>query len=203
MPENSFRWRAGINSLERQSYLARESCLTQNRQQFEAKVMPHLNAAFSLARWLLKDDAAAQDVVQESMLRAFRFFEDLRNEDARPWLLGIVRNGCFTWLRAQARYAEDVEYDEEIAGQQLNSESSAPFQSPEQAMLSKDEVRRLNGALESLVPIFREVVLLREVEELSYEEIARITDVPLGTVMSRLARGRKMLRALLADSVAR
>ncbi len=145
--------------------------------------MPHLDAAFNLARWLTRNDHDAEDVVQEAMLRAYRFFDALRGE-ARPWLLAIVRNACFSWLQAN----RPVELQ---AIDRMEQESDAP--GPE-ALAARDlDRRRLNEAIAALPVQFREVLVLRELEDLAYKDIARIAEIPIGTVMSRLARARRLL----------
>jgi len=160
--------------------------LSERKRRFEERVLPHLDAAFNLARWLTRNDHDAQDVVQEAMLRAFRFLDGLRGE-ARPWLLAIVRNSCFTWLQVN-RPAELAAFDDRTAELHLVDESS-----PETLALRQCDRRMLNEALAALSAQFREALILRELEDLSYKDIARITDVPIGTVMSRLARGRRLL----------
>ncbi len=141
-----------------------------DRRRFEQQVLPHIDAAFNLARWLTRNDHDAEDVVQDAMLRAYRHFEGLRGE-ARPWLLAIVRNACFSWMQRNR---------------------------PAELLLARELDRRmLNEAIAALPLQFREVLILRELEDLSYREIARIANVPIGTVMSRLARARR----LLAESV--
>jgi RNA polymerase sigma-70 factor (ECF subfamily) len=154
-----------------------------DRARFEQQVLPHLDAAFNLARWLTRNDHDAEDVVQEAMLRAYRFFDGLRGE-ARPWLLAIVRNACFSWLQAN-RPAELQAID------RMELESDAP--GPE-ALAARDlDRRRLNQAIAALPVQFREVLVLRELEDLAYKDIARIAEIPIGTVMSRLARARRLL----------
>ena len=154
-----------------------------DRARFEQQVLPHLDAAFNLARWLTRNDHDAEDVVQEAMLRAYRFFDALRGE-ARPWLLAIVRNACFSWLQAN-RPAELQAID------RMEQESDAP--GPE-ALAARDlDRRRLNEAIAALPVQFREVLVLRELEDLAYKDIARIAEIPIGTVMSRLARARRLL----------
>ncbi|WP_244849204.1 RNA polymerase sigma factor [Caballeronia sp. SL2Y3] len=166
---------------------------------FEATVMPHLDAAYNLARWLSGSPSDADDVVQEAYLRAFRFFsgfEDGDESNARGWLLAIVRNTWFTEWRRRVQLADATPYDEEIAGDQaLPGWSDDAGASPETLAVRKDEVQLVHRALESLPLVFREVLVLRELEDMSYKEVAAITGVPIGTVMSRLARGRKMLAA--------
>lgn len=153
-------------------------------------MLPHLDAAFNLARWLTRDDHDARDVVQEAALRAYRFLEGLRGE-ARPWLLTLVRNSCMTWLKAN-RPAELTGIDSLAAELVLVEENT-----PETIALREVDRRMLNEALAALPTLFREALILRELEDLSYKDIARITDAPIGTVMSRLARARRLLAASL------
>jgi RNA polymerase sigma-70 factor (ECF subfamily) len=163
--------------------------LIERQQRFNQSVLPHLGAAFNLARWLTRNDHDAEDVLQEAMMRAYRYFDSLRGEP-RPWLLAIVRNACFTWLRSNrpAEIAASLEDEKEQA-----SEADGP-----EALVARDVDRRLlNEAISALPAQFREALVLRELEDLSYKDIARITDAPIGTVMSRLARARR----LLADSM--
>jgi RNA polymerase sigma-70 factor, ECF subfamily len=160
--------------------------LSEHRQRFERAVLPHLDAAYNLARWITRNDHDAQDVVQEAVLRAFRFFEGLRGE-AKPWLLAIVRNSCLSWL--QVNRPADLSGFDDRAIEALPSEEEGPEM---QTMRAIDR-RMLNEAIAALPAQFREVLVLRELEDLSYKEIARIADVPIGTVMSRLARARRLL----------
>lgn len=145
-----------------------------------------MDAAFNLARWLTRNDQDARDVVQDSMLRAFRFFDGLRGE-AKPWLLALVRNACMTWLKAN-RPAE-------IAGLEDRAAALVPVEenTPETIALREVDRRMLNEALAALPAHFREALILRELEDLSYRDIARITGAPIGTVMSRLSRARRLL----------
>ena len=168
-------------------------------QRFETAALPHLDAAYNLARWLLRDDHSAQDAVQEAYLRAFRFFEHLRGEDARPWLLGIVRNTCYTLLQKRRQTGEHVEFDEE-RDTDLVEATARREDNPERLLLSRLESARLDQAIERLAPRFREVIVLRELEELSYQEIAQTVEIPVGTVMSRLSRARALLREMLEKS---
>ena len=161
--------------------------MTDSRARFEQQVLPHLDAAFNLARWLTRNDHDAEDVVQEAMLRAYRFFDGLRGEP-RPWLLAIVRNACFSWLRAN-RPAELHAID----GMEL--ESDAP--GPEALAARHVDRRRLNEAIAALPVQFREVLVLRELEDVAYKDIARIAEIPIGTVMSRLSRARRLLAEAL------
>jgi RNA polymerase sigma-70 factor (ECF subfamily) len=164
---------------------------------FEAMVLPHLHAAYNLARWLVRDEHAAEDVVQSAFLRAFRYFDAMRGDDARPWLLGIVRNNCYTWLEEQ-RLLPEVELDEQLA-ETLPASPDGIGQSPEAALDHKRIRQQVDAAIAALPPPFREVVVLRELEDLSYADIARIAGVPIGTVMSRLARARAQLKLALAE----
>jgi RNA polymerase sigma-70 factor (ECF subfamily) len=159
---------------------------------YEQKVLPHLDAAYNLARWLAGNDHDAQDVAQEASLRAFRFFGSFRGEDARAWLLTIVRNTFYTWLRKNRPPADTIEMSDEI----LEVEDvSANAQAVNTQFADGDAVRR---AIAELPVEFREIVILREMEGFSYKEIADLAEVPIGTVMSRLARARKVLQKRLA-----
>ena len=158
---------------------------------FEEAVMPHLDAAFNLARWLTRNEYDAQDMVQEAYLRAFRFFGGFHGNDARAWLLTIVRNTCYTWLKRKKSAELSGDFEEIV----LMMESDEP--DPEASHLLKVQRQLLNEAIERLPIEFREVVILRDLEELSYKEIASITGAPIGTVMSRLSRARKRLSSYL------
>ena len=159
--------------------------------QFEQIVLSHLDAAYNLARWLTRDEHDAEDVVQEACLRAFRFFDGFRGGDGRAWLLTIVRHTCYTWLQKN-RAHELVSFDEGLE----DVESGA---SPEELLLQSADQQTFRNALEELPVEFREVIILRELEGLSYKEIAGIAGIPLGTVMSRLARARKQLQRRLTQ----
>jgi RNA polymerase sigma-70 factor (ECF subfamily) len=165
----------------------------QERARFEAVVLPHLDAAHNLARWLTRREAEAEDLAQEAVLRAFRFFGGFRGGDPRAWLLKIVRNVCYTWLE-RSRAADVVgEFDETLHG---FSEGT-----PESLAIAAGDRERLARALEGLPTRFREVIVLRELEGCSYKEIAAITGSPMGTVMSSLSRARRRLEhALRAGS---
>jgi RNA polymerase sigma-70 factor (ECF subfamily) len=161
------------------------------RARFEQVVLPHLGAAYNLARWITGNDHDAEDVVQESYLRALKFFGGFRGENSRPWLLTIVRNTCFTWLR-QNRFSElSTELDEQIHGMERESAN------PESILLAAGQSEMVRKAIEELPPEFREVIILREMEDLSYKDISAIASIPVGTVMSRLARARSRLQELL------
>jgi RNA polymerase sigma-70 factor (ECF subfamily) len=158
---------------------------------FEQAVLPHLDAAYNLARWLVRNEQDAQDVSQDAYLRAFRFFSGFRGGDARAWLLKIVRNTCYTWLHANRPLQDAAEFDENF----FPPDSHAPY--PEEVVLQKDSDTLVRQSLEMLPQNFREVLVLRELEGMSYKEIADITGVPLGTVMSSLSRARDRLRQVL------
>ena len=162
---------------------------------FEEMMLPHLNAAHNLARWLTHNDADAQDVVQESYLRAFRFFDSYKGGDGKAWLLAIVRNTCRTWQRQQNRETEAVPFDE---GAHSDRGSVA---TQEQSMTERERIGVLQGCIETLPIDFREVLILRELEEMSYQEIAAATGLAIGTVMSRLSRARKRLEDCAAKKV--
>ena len=153
--------------------------------------MPHLDAAYNLARWLAGNDQDAQDVAQEASLRAFRFFGGFRGENAREWLLSIVRNTFYTWLRKNRPPEKTINIDDdtlEIEDISANAEEVSP------QFADAEAVRR---AIAELPVDFREIVILREMEGFSYREIAELVEVPIGTVMSRLARARRLLQKRL------
>jgi len=170
------------------------------RARFESSVSPHVDAAYNLARWLTRNEHDAQDVVQEAMLRAFKFFDGFRGADARSWVLKIVRNTCFTWLQAN-RPSEIAA----MAPNELEDLLPPPFCSgladdPETLALRRTTAEQIDNALSALSAPLLEVVVLREMEGLSYKEIATVIDAPIGTVMSRLGRARADLRRILARS---
>jgi RNA polymerase sigma-70 factor, ECF subfamily len=158
---------------------------------FELTVLPHLDSAYNLARWLTRNAQDAEDVVQEAYLRAFRFFPGFRGGDARAWLLTIVRNSCYTWLHANRPQHDVAEFDERI----FATDSRAP--NPEEVVMQNDNKTLVRRALENLPANFREILILRELEGLSYREIAEITGMPPGTVMSTLSRARGRFRQVL------
>ncbi|TXL71863.1 sigma-70 family RNA polymerase sigma factor [Vineibacter terrae] len=170
---------------------------TARAQRFAALALPHLDAAYGFARRLTRNDSEAQDVAQEAFLRAWRYFETFHGQDARPWLLTIVRNTFMSLRRARGAPMAgledaDVALDEALAGTEA---LAAPPVTPEKALLAADAKRSVMAALDALPVAAREVLVLRELEELSYKHIATILDVPIGTVMSRLARARAALAA--------
>lgn len=165
----------------------------EDKVRFEESVLPHLDAAFNLARWILRGSSDAEDVTQEAMIRAYRFFGTFRAGDARAWLLQIVRNCCYTWLQKNRPMEELSDAKEESMPQERVT--------PETLAIAVNDRERLRRALEQLTPQFREVLVLRELEGCSYKEIAAITSRPIGTVMSALARARQQLRTLLTEPV--
>jgi RNA polymerase sigma-70 factor (ECF subfamily) len=164
----------------------------QAQERFTECVLPHLDAAHNLARYLMRDAHEAEDAVQEAFLKAMRHFGGLRGVDGRAWLLSIVRNTCFTQLRRRRSGGERVEFDEEIHSS--GTETSAP----ETDLATSIAAESVREGLSGLAAEFREALVLRELEGLSYKEIAQVAGVPIGTVMSRLARGRKQLLLALA-----
>jgi RNA polymerase sigma-70 factor (ECF subfamily) len=162
---------------------------------FEEAVLPHLGAAYNLARWLTRNDGDAEDVVQEAYLRAFKFFGSFHGGDSRAWLLTVVRNTCYTWLQRNRMPDQTMEFDEEIHS--LDSDAA----NPETMLLHSVDQQLLRQALEALPVELREVLILRELEGLPYKEIADIANIPMGTVMSRLARARKRLQQSLQSQV--
>jgi RNA polymerase sigma-70 factor (ECF subfamily) len=161
-------------------------------------VLPHLDAAYNLARWLTRNDHDAGDVAQEAMLRAIRYFHSFRGEHARPWLLQIVRHTCYTWLE-QNRPSEVVGLDD--AGDTWREVPAPSAEDPQAMAARKAERAQIDWALSSIPVAYREVIVLRELEDLSYKDIARIANIPVGTVMSRLARGRELLRKILSGQL--
>jgi RNA polymerase sigma-70 factor (ECF subfamily) len=172
----------------------------QKALRFEAMALPHIDSAFNLARWLARNDQDAEDIVQEAYLRAFKFFDGFHGNDGRPWLLSIVRNTFYTWYQQRKAQGESVEYDEQLHGIGTQDPDGAQRTAvdPQELLVQKDDRRQLDRALQTLPAEFREVLVLRELEELSYKEIATIVGIPMGTVMSRLARGRKQLAEAFA-----
>lgn len=152
---------------------------------FEQTMVPHMNAAYNLARWLTRNQHDAEDLVQEAYLRAFRFFDGFHGGDGRAWLLAVVRNTCLTWLGR--RNGDNIEFNEQLHA--IGRETG----NAEQALLKNAKVDALRKCVERLPVEYREVIVMRELEELSYREISEVAGVPIGTVMSRLSRGRVRL----------
>ena len=190
-------------SRSRTSSLALEMPMPEHNRtgNFEQEALPHLDAAYNLARGLTRNEQDAEDVVQEAYLRAFRFFSGFRGGDARAWLMRIVRNTCYTWLHVNRPLQGATEFDDNI----LPADSSAP--NPEEVVFQNEDGALVRRALEKLPVNYREVLILHELEGMSYREIADITGMPAGTVMSSLSRARGRLRQILTglmsgDSVA-
>lgn len=162
-------------------------------RRFERLILPHLDAAYDLARWLMRDAVGAQEAVQEAYLRAFRYFDSFQGEDGRAWVLGIVRNTCYSALGETPPPGSFEEFDES-----LHVESVAGSAGPEGAAMTEETRALVHEAVAALPAEFRETIVLRELHGLSYREIAAATDAPIGTVMSRLARGRGLLAKSLA-----
>jgi len=167
-------------------------------QRFETVVLPHLAVVYNLARWLMGNDQDAEDAVQESMLRAFRFIDSFRGGDARVWLLTIVRHTCFTCLSKNRHKALEVPFEEDLHGGADSEDGADGGTNPSAPLLLEADRMLVNRALAALSVPHREVLVLRELEDCSYHEIARIIGVPIGTVMSRLSQARRRLREAYA-----
>lgn len=191
-----------------ESYIDEASTMSEKDKlaRFEKLALPHLGAAYNLARWLLRHDHDAEDVVQEAYLRAYKFFAGFRGDDARAWLLVIVRNACYTWLEQNRARGGTVPFDDVMdesgfgcADNIVRFDASA--NNPEAELLQQVDTQLLKRALEMLPAEFREVIVLRELEGLSYKQISVIAQIPAGTVMSRLARARKRLQNIIVQQV--
>lgn len=174
-------------------------------ERFERLMLPHLDAAYTLAFWLTRDEDRAKDAVQEAYLRALRFFGSFRGEDGRPWLLKIVRNACYELLKRERAAGAAEELDEQVHA----PDSAAPGAvlifplNPEAAAIERASRRLVHDCLRALPHDYREVLVLRELHGCAYKEIAAIAGIPIGTVMSRLARGRRLLQAKITGRVKR
>ena len=174
------------------------------RERFSLWVVPHLDAAYNLARWLMRDEERARDMVQEACLRAFRHIDSFRGGSSKSWLLTIVRNACYTELQESRWERSMTEFDEgQHSFDPENGLAQGLFDGPEAAYLRGREREQLRRSLEALPVEQREILVLRELEGLSYKEISVVAAIPLGTVMSRLARARSALQGGLADKVNR
>jgi len=167
----------------------------QDKTRFEQLVLPHVDAAVNLARWLLRNPEDAEDVAQEAVLRAYRFFSGFRGGDARAWLLQIVRNSCYTWLEKRMPAESVMEFNEEL------HQVASP--NPETIAVQVSDRAKLKAALESLPVRAREVIVLRELEGCSYKEISEVAGIPIGTVMSTLFRAREKLAQILGGNAAK
>jgi RNA polymerase sigma factor (sigma-70 family) len=161
------------------------------RLTFEDVVVPHLDAAFNYARWLTRNDADAEDVVQDAVVRAFRFFSSVRTDNARSWLFTIVRRTWYARLAKPGNRIPSTEYDE------LTDRRSGEVPQMDDLLIRREQAERVRRAVEQLPVDFREVIVLRELEGLSYQEIATVVNIPIGTVMSRLSRARERLIPVL------
>jgi RNA polymerase sigma-70 factor (ECF subfamily) len=166
---------------------------------FEAVVLPHLDAAFRLARWLLRNEHDAEDAVQDAALRAHRYFRTFTGGNGRAWFLRIVRNTCHVWRRGSMRAADALPFDE----RQHSQPDTQGWSDPEMLLLAADDVALIERAMQNVPARFRELLVLRELEGLSYRELADVLDVPIGTVMSGLSRARQALRGALEDELSR
>ncbi|QCP49413.1 RNA polymerase sigma factor [Trinickia violacea] len=180
---------------------ADQRALDERNRRFQQMALPHLDAAYNLARWLCGNANDADDVVQEAYLRAFRFFDNFRGDSMRPWLFAIVRRTWYTEWRRRASSHEVQAFEDAEPGDEPADETfegwSRSIEDPQTVLIRDEDVRLVHAALEKLPVEFREVLILRELEDMSYRDIAAIADLPVGTVMSRLARGRRKLAAVL------
>jgi RNA polymerase sigma-70 factor (ECF subfamily) len=157
---------------------------------FEDVILPHLDAAYRLARWLIRNEHDAEDIVQEASLRALRYFRTFAGRNGRAWFLRIVRNTCWSWRAQTARTAMDVFDEDQHTGAQLTGD-------PERLLLDAADASLIDETLKNLPDRFRELLVLRELEGLSYQELADVLEVPIGTVMSGLSRARQAFRKAL------
>jgi RNA polymerase sigma-70 factor (ECF subfamily) len=164
---------------------------TPQLNQFEELILPHLDEAYTLARYLLRDEHSAQDVVQDAALRAFRYFDGFRDGDPRAWFMTIVRNCCHTWQRRNRgeRNAVPLAPEHESAAQESRATDAAAIE--------RSDREAVNRAVAELPAEFREVIVLREIQGMSYAQISGVVKVPIGTVMSRLSRARSRLASIL------
>jgi RNA polymerase sigma-70 factor (ECF subfamily) len=165
------------------------------RDRFEEAVLCHLDAAYNLARWLTREEAGAEDALQEACLRAFRFFDSQHGSSPKAWFMAIVRNSCLDWLKEHRQRAAEEEYDDDVHGG-----TTGGSEQPEAAAARTADTRWLHECMAALPREYREVLVLRELEEFSYKEISAIVGVPMGTVMSRISRGRDLLQQRLLEA---
>jgi RNA polymerase sigma factor (sigma-70 family) len=171
----------------------------QRTGRFEEQVLTHLSSAYNLARWITHSDSVARDAVQDACLHAFRGFDQMHGPNARAWFLAIVRNSCFDQLRKLQQRAVEDEYDDELHGGEAPAACSRAM-TPEDIAASSSDARWLRACIDGLPSEYREIIMLRELEEMSYKEIGAIVDVPIGTVMSRLSRARDLLQQRMLSS---
>lgn len=175
----------------------------QERERFKRLMLPHLDAAYRLARCLTRNDELAEDAVQEAYLRALRFFGSLRGDDAKPWFLRIVRNACYELKQRDRLPGPAVDFDEVLHHEDAFAAGAVVVLpvNPEAAAIARADGELVRECLASLPCDFREVLVLRELEGCSYREISDVVGVPIGTVMSRLSRARRMLQGVIAERV--
>ena len=166
---------------------------TTEAKRFERLVLPHLDAAWRLARWLTRNEADAEDLVQEAYVRAWRFFSSLRGDDAKPWLMRIVRNCWYSRARTEAGRGRATSLEDAEAEVEATLQAQSEPDGPEHRLIRIEDTALVRQAMDSLPDEFREVLVLREVEDMAYRDLAETVGVPIGTVMSRLSRARKML----------
>jgi RNA polymerase sigma-70 factor, ECF subfamily len=172
---------------------------------FEREMLPHLDAAYNLARWLLRGGEDAEDVAQEAFLRALKYFDGFRGQNAKAWLLSIVRNTCYSWIKDRMKTESMTEDEEGHLDPEHESALEAAghgLAAPDARLIEDADRRLLNEGLQALPTDYREVLVLRELEQLSYKEISEVVGIPIGTVMSRLSRARALLRQRLARDLA-
>jgi RNA polymerase sigma-70 factor (ECF subfamily) len=172
---------------------------------FEREMLPHLDAAYNLARWLLRGGEDAEDVAQEAFLRALKYFDGFRGQDAKAWLLRIVRNTCYSWIQDRMKTESMTEDEEGHLDPEHESAREAAGHSlaaPDARLIEDADRRLLNEGLQALPTVYREILILRELEQLSYNDIGEIVGIPIGTVMSRLSRARALLRQRLSRDLA-
>ena len=172
---------------------------------FEREMLPHLDAAYNLARWLLRGGEDAEDVAQEAFLRALKYFDGFRGQNAKAWLLSIVRNTCYSWIKDRMKTESMTEDEEGHLDPEHESALEAAGHSlaaPDARLIQDADRRLLNEGLQALPTDYREILVLRELEQLGYKEISEVVGIPIGTVMSRLSRARALLRQRLARDLA-
>jgi RNA polymerase sigma-70 factor, ECF subfamily len=184
---------AEISMRPRQDQDTGAKAITRDHARFRSVVLPHLDAAYNLARWLTRNDADAEDIVQEACLRAFRAIGTFADGNSRAWVLTIVRHTAYSWLGKNRPAALVITDDLEAFERARTAPGDSEVQTPESELIATADASRLRAAIRDLPSPFRETLILRDLEELDYKEIAAITEAPIGTVMSRLARARRRL----------